>query len=1031
MRAGPLLASIPLVASLLCGTALPGVAHAQMMAPSLLDSFRLGTGGGVLCQAQNSSRDPALKGMFDRAWTVVCRDAARPIAKLYALRTDQPDLMARLADARAKEVDCGAEGQGTVAGLGAVAVTRCRLKTAEVDYTAYSYREGRTLYVAEGLAGYDSALALGLRTIVEDRIADGMVTVATTSVANPAAFARVQAGTLDPDQALAEGYRRNASGDYAEAAEFFATLQQRAGQDDAQRERSGEYLINQALQKSNLGEFAEADRLFAEAERIPTSDRVESRLRRNFMALHLLNQQKLPEALAVLDKPMAQMDDPIPVRGSAIEIGADVAAEINSGLPVAQRLGATESTALTPVERAAILDAQAGQLRGTIWRLQGRPAEARTALEQALTDAVAVREGRIVSITRLRAQILAEIALSEEAGGNVAGGEARLREALTLLQTQYPETSAVNGARARLAAYLARHAQADAAMALYAEVIRSASSNGGSITGIANQIAPYYALLVERMPANPALADDFFLASQVFVRPGVADTQAVLARELSEGGSEAARLFRQSVTLSRDIERNRIELAQAAMRTEQEGAAPVDVDAIRTSLIQLEAQQAATQALLGNYPQFRAVAASTLTLADLRATLKPGEAYMKLLTVGGALYAFYNSPTLTTAYRLPISSAELDTKVDSIRETIASEVNGQLLTYPFDMDSARSLFVSLMGPVSADLANVTHLVFEPDGGMLRLPVNLLVEDDASVQRVAARTAQPGADPFDVSGVSWLGRNRSVSTAVSARAFRDTRMVRQSAATRQYIGFGQNAPVSGTVQLAATRSMSGAGSTGCDWPLAAWDRPISAAELRTASNALGDASSAIVTGAQFTDTDVTSRGDLNTYRILHFATHGFVTAPRIGCPARPALLTSFGPAGSSDGLLSFGEIFDLKIDADLVILSACNTAGTASIAATREAGVTTGGGTAMDGLVRAFIGAGGRSVLASHWPAPDDFDATQKLMSSLFEDGRGESIGQAVRGASIKLMNDPLTSHPYYWAGFALVGDGAQPLLAAR
>lgn len=1002
-----------------------------MTPPSLQDSFRLGTGGGVLCQAQNSSRDMVIKGMFDRAWTVVCRDAARPVAKLYALRLNEADPLARLTEARAKEVDCSGEADGTVSGLGAVKVTRCRLKDADVEYTAYAYRTAKTLYVAEGLAGYDSALTLGLRTIVADKIADGMVMVATTSVSNPAAFARVQAGTLDPDQALAEGYRRNASGDYAEAAEFFATLQQRAGEDDTRRERSGEYLVNQALQKSNLGEFAEADRLFAEAERIPTTDRVETRLRRNFQALHLLNQRKLPEALAVLDRPMAQMDEAIPMPGSAIEIGADVAAEINSGLPVAQRLGATESTALTPTERAAILDAQADQLRGTIWRLQGRPAEARDTLQKALANAVAVREGRIVSITRLRAQILAEIALAEEAAGNVAGGEARLREALTLLQTQYPETSAVNGARARLAAYLARHEQADAAMTLYAEVIRSASSNGGSITGLANQLAPYYALLVERIPANPALADDFFLASQVFVRPGVADTQAVLARELSEGSGDAARLFRQSVTLSRDIERNRIELAQATMRAQEEGSAPVDINAIQSSITQLEAQQAATQALLSNYPQFRAVAPSTLTLTDLKGTLKPGEAYMKLLTVGGSLYAFYSSPTLTTAYRLPIASIELDAKVDAIRETIASEVNGQLLTYPFDMADARALFVALMGPVSADLAQVQHLVFEPDGGMLRLPINLLVEDDASVERVAARAKQANPDPFDVSGVNWLGRNRSVSTAVSARAFRDTRTVRQSAASRQYIGFGQNAPVSNTVQVAATRSMSGAGSTGCDWPLAAWDRPISAAELRTASMALGDAASTIVTGAQFTDANVVSRSDLSDYRILHFATHGFVTAPRVGCPARPALLTSFGPAGASDGLLSFGEIFDLKIDADLVILSACNTAGTASIAATREAGVTTGGGTAMDGLVRAFIGAGGRSVLASHWPAPDDFDATQKLMSSLFEDGRGQTVGEAMRGATTKLMDNSLTSHPYYWAGFALVGDGAQPLLSAK
>jgi CHAT domain-containing protein len=140
-----------------------------------------------------------------------------------------------------------------------------------------------------------------------------------------------------------------------------------------------------------------------------------------------------------------------------------------------------------------------------------------------------------------------------------------------------------------------------------------------------------------------------------------------------------------------------------------------------------------------------------------------------------------------------------------------------------------------------------------------------------------------------------------------------------------------------------------------------------------------------------------------------------------------LLTSFGDTGS-DGLLSFKEIYDLNMDADLVLLSACDTAGRATVAATREAGVTTGGGSALDGLVRAFIGAGARSVLASHWPAPDDFQATERLISSLFQSAPGTSIGDALKASRLKLMDEPSTSHPFYWAGFVLVGDGAQPIV---
>ena len=128
-------------------------------------------------------------------------------------------------------------------------------------------------------------------------------------------------------------------------------------------------------------------------------------------------------------------------------------------------------------------------------------------------------------------------------------------------------------------------------------------------------------------------------------------------------------------------------------------------------------------------------------------------------------------------------------------------------------------------------------------------------------------------------------------------------------------------------------------------------------------------------------------------------------------------------------MTFQEIFDLDLDADLIILSACDTAGGASIEATREAGVGSGGGTALDGLVRSFIGAGGRAVLASHWPAPDDYDATERLMSQMFRLGNTRVLGQALRGSQQQLMDQKETSHPYYWAGFAIIGDAARPLLS--
>ncbi|NNM75890.1 CHAT domain-containing protein [Sphingomonas sp. ID1715] len=989
---------------------------AQTQPPSLRDSFPLGGENASLCQVEAKGRDPAIASIFDRAWAIVCRDAARAVGRIYSLRGDPSAIRDRLHAIRATEAECS---DGVIVQrreIGDVETVECRLAGADVGYQILRFRRGQVTYVAEGLSGYKDALELGLRTIVEDRIVPGKIEVATTSVNDPVAFARVQAGTLDPDRALSEGYRRNNAGAYAEAAEFFGTLQQRA---DGSPDRTGEYLINEALQKSNLGQFAEADRLFDEAARIPSTDRVQTRLRRNFRALHLINQKRLGEALAELDRPVTPLTEPMRVIGGAVEIGNQVAAEINAGTIGREQLGTTEAGQLSPEERAVILDAQALQLRGTVYRLQGRNADATRVLDEAGRQALSVRSGRVVSIVRLRAQILAESAAAYEAQGNAAAAEERFRQAILLLEQRYPDTNVVAAARSRLASFLLRQQRSDEALALYKAVVDDVVRRGNSATGLSNLLAPYFSELARRAPSNPALVDQFFLATQTLVRPGVADTQSQLARQLSQGAGEAAALFRQATVLQREVERARIGLAtlRAAEKPDQG-----TVDRLTAELDRLEREQAAMQAKLSEFPQYRALATDTLSLADLRAVLKPDETYLKLAVVGQSVYGVFVAPATASVYKLPITADTLDQRVDALRATISRVEDGQVFTYPFDLELARQLYVDLTGPVATQVAQSKAVIFEPDGAMLRLPLALLPVDQASVERYRQRTTARGADRFDFSGVQWLGRDTRISTAVSARGFRDARRAPPSAAQRPYLGFGENAPAFTRVAMASAVDPSDP----CQWPLNEWNKPISARELRAAQAVLG-AGSDVMTGTSFTDEAVMARSDLAQYRILHFATHGFVTAPQPQCPARPALLTSFGDA-RSDGLLSFKEIYDLHMDADLVLLSACDTAGRATVAATREAGVTTGGGSALDGLVRAFIGAGARSVLASHWPAPDEYQATERLISSLFQSAPGTAIGEALRTSRLKLMDAPETSHPFYWAGFVLVGDGAQPIV---
>ena len=235
-----------------------------------------------------------------------------------------------------------------------------------------------------------------------------------------------------------------------------------------------------------------------------------------------------------------------------------------------------------------------------------------------------------------------------------------------------------------------------------------------------------------------------------------------------------------------------------------------------------------------------------------------------------------------------------------------------------------------------------------------------------------------------------------------------------------------------LDASAARLIPAAADRDCILPLSSWSSPISAKELDTAGGIIRryDPNGVqILTRHNFTDTGIEARTDLDQFRILHFATHGVVTARAAKCAAQPALLTSFGGRGS-DGLLTFKEIFDLHLDADLVILSACDTAGKASAAATAQAGLGTGGDVALDGLVRAFVGAGARLVVASHWPVPDDYNATQRLITGLFSAPPGTPTVTALRLSQRQLMDDANTSHPFYWSAFAAVGDGEMPVIRA-
>lgn len=1007
IKAFAIVASLGLVAS---GTAWTTSAVAQDASRpvSYSDTFPIGSNG--LCEAQ-ILQPQAGAGLFDREYAIVCRDAAAPVGTLWVVRDIEGG---REHAGFMPGADCDTNDDGNVPdSLVAPASYSCRKEVDGARRVLVTGRASGRYYAGEAIAAYADAVRFGLATLVADRPVESDIEIPLTESGDAAAFARAQARALSADAVIAEAYRRSNAGDFAEAAEFFAETAASAEGTSATEAR-----LNAALLQSNLGNYAEAQRGFAAVRGAVAADGVLSRMLRNYEAIDALNAGAPQVALDILERPLP---------ASAASREAIAGLEISDAL--AARLSAEQPGALdalgglTALERADLLDGQTAYLKATALRMLRRTDEAGAALTEADRLLGSVRSGSVRSILWLRAQVLGELADLAEGRGDATGASLYHNEAIGLLATRYPGSPALLSSRAQYAGFLARSGQTQEALSTYRELVDTAG--GKPAPSLRRLLVPYFNLLTDDELPQESAAADIFLASQLLQRPGLAQTQAVLARELSGGSDAASQLFRKAVNVGRSVEQVRNRVAHLEAQASTDPVIAERLAAQRATLEKLEAEQLSIQDRLGEYPRFRAVSDGRVTLTDLQAALRPGEGYLKLAALDGATFVVFATRDAARAYRAAIDPDALEAEVDALRASIAFVENGQTLTFPFDIEKSRALYSALLEPVDAEIRGMDHLVFEPDGAMLRLPANLLVTDDASVERYTKRLVS-GGDEYDFSGTNWLGREVRITTTVSPSAFRDVRGARGSTATREYIGFGENTPLGEDRGSLGTRSAL-AGGEDCLWAPAVWDYPIKADELYTASRSLSasPAEERILTGDTFTDTAVLGMDDLHEYRILHFATHGLVTAPEPECPPRPALLTSFG-GEQSDGLLSFAEIFDLKLDADLVILSACDTAGAATLGASREAGVS-GGGYALDGLVRAFVGAGGRTVVASHWPVPDDYNATNRLIDGFFAAGKGVELAEAMRRSQARLMDEAETSHPFYWAAFAIVGDGGAQL----
>ena len=365
--------------------------------------------------------------------------------------------------------------------------------------------------------------------------------------------------------------------------------------------------------------------------------------------------------------------------------------------------------------------------------------------------------------------------------------------------------------------------------------------------------------------------------------------------------------------------------------------------------------------------------------------------------------------------------------------------DGEIVRLPFDHARAQALYKALFGQVE-DLIQGKHLLIVPSGALTQFPFQALV------------TAPPASG--DAKSAAWLIRDHALTVLPAVSSLKALRRVaRASAATRPMIGFGnplldgdQSDPQLGAyfkkrAQLArdhkrcpetilqrvaslvglrrgVTQVETRGGFADISFLRGQAPLPETADELCAVARDLGADASAINLGERATEHEVkrlSASGELAKYRIVHFATHGALAGQMQG-NAEPGLLLTppATPSEDDDGYLTASEIAALKLDADWVILSACNTAAGGAQ-----------GAEALSGLARAFIYAQARALLVSHWAV--NSDATVKLITSAMSRlaanktmGRAEAMRQSMLALIDKGGPE---AHPAFWAPFVVVGEG--------
>lgn len=420
-----------------------------------------------------------------------------------------------------------------------------------------------------------------------------------------------------------------------------------------------------------------------------------------------------------------------------------------------------------------------------------------------------------------------------------------------------------------------------------------------------------------------------------------------------------------------------------------------------------------------SYPDYAAFAdPSPLSVAATQALLNGDEALVAILVGSTKSFVWVVTRERAEWAEIDAGSAVLAEHVAALRNGLdplaQQDAEGSVgskagVVEGFDLNRAHALYRLVLGPVAPILAGKQHLLIVPTGPLTSIPFQVLI--------TAPPGGQTGADALREA--SWLIKSHALSVLPSAQSLNALRkLAPRGTATKPFFGVGD--PVldgpTGPRQRSAKRASpvparfyrNGLADIRAVRELA--PLPDTADELRAIGKVLGATPDAINLREAASEARVKA-APLKDYRVVHFATHGLVAGDLSGL-AEPALVLTPPRVATDadDGLLTASEVAALNLNADWVVLSACNTASGGA-----------DGAEALSGLARAFFYAGARALLVSHWAVYSQA-ATELTTTTFVSLAASPSIGRAQAFRRAMLAQIAKGEPPSYWAPFVIVGE---------